>query len=312
LKALVQCVVFLATAIAAQGQLKFGEIPLPQDRTSMFSAIDVTSPDGLAALRGEGIFSWTLAPVVFQSWDGFEKHLVLAAEIIGSDNAPKSISILLDGKTVALGSSDWTKDSRQNLAAVYPREDLVRAIASASKVQISFLGDTTVSADFDAPALELFRRVISAADGGPIVGVSLSEERLIMGITKNSNPSDIQKQQRISMKGPPVTPVPLIPPKPEKPTKVDRHTYLLSKVPEAAQICHDGIISGSKDPYSVEFLGDYTYSFGRTLWRNWIWVSWETMGRNTYGAVLRHGMTCGVSCPPDEQCSLVSMDDDPR
>jgi hypothetical protein len=94
-----------------------------------------------------------------------------------------------------------------------------------------------------------------------------------------------------------------------KKSKVDRADFLKTKVDEAAAMCKSQIVATAKDPTSIQFAENYTYGFGRVVTRNWIFIGWEIMGRNTYGAVLRHSMTCTVSCTQEKGCSWIGLEE---
>jgi len=98
-------------------------------------------------------------------------------------------------------------------------------------------------------------------------------------------------------------------PAPAPKGKIDRKEYLASKVPDAATMCHQQILATAKDPTSVQFADKYSYAFGRAITRNWIFITWNIMGRNTFGAVLKHEITCSVSCPPGKECSFINLED---
>lgn len=93
--------------------------------------------------------------------------------------------------------------------------------------------------------------------------------------------------------------------------KTDRGAYLRSKVDDAAAMCREQIAATAKDPSSVQFAERYSFGFGSALTRNWIFINWEIMGRNTYGAVLRHRMSCTVSCKQGKACTWVGIEDAP-
>jgi hypothetical protein len=95
------------------------------------------------------------------------------------------------------------------------------------------------------------------------------------------------------------------------PVKILSHDeFMNSKVPEVAGACHDAIINSAKDPTSVQFLGPYTASSGTGFNRNQMFINYEIMGRNTYGAVLRHLMTCIANCNQAKgECPVVFVAD---
>ena len=91
--------------------------------------------------------------------------------------------------------------------------------------------------------------------------------------------------------------------------KPKQSDYLEGKKDDAALICREQIVATAKDPSSLQFEDKYTYGFGNALTKNWIYITWNSMGKNTYGAVLRHVITCTVSCKQDKPCSFVEMKD---
>jgi hypothetical protein len=92
-------------------------------------------------------------------------------------------------------------------------------------------------------------------------------------------------------------------------SKPSRADYLQSKVSDATAMCRDQILASAKDPSSIQFPEKYAYGFGQALTRNWIFIYADIMGRNTYGAVLKHSMTCTISCKQGKPCSWVSLTD---
>jgi hypothetical protein len=92
--------------------------------------------------------------------------------------------------------------------------------------------------------------------------------------------------------------------------KVTHQEYLQSKVVDAATMCRDQITATAKDPTSLQFADRYSYGFGKAFTKNWIFIYWDIMGRNTYGAVLKHQITCTVSCKEEKACSWVEMKDE--
>ena len=83
-----------------------------------------------------------------------------------------------------------------------------------------------------------------------------------------------------------------------------RDGFLHSKVEEVRHTCKDAILAVSKDPDAVKFLDEGNYEFGRGLMRNDIVFVFETMGRNSYGAVLRHTISCTVTCKEKGGCRV--------
>jgi hypothetical protein len=92
--------------------------------------------------------------------------------------------------------------------------------------------------------------------------------------------------------------------------KLSRADYLQSKIQEAARLCHENIVATAKDPGSLQFTDSADVSFGRVVFRDSIYVTLSIMGRNTYGAVLRHSITCRVVCQQGHACSLQESRDD--
>src|ERR1700722_12047326 len=89
----------------------------------------------------------------------------------------------------------------------------------------------------------------------------------------------------------------------------DKHEFLQSKVDEAANMCRQNITDTAKDPTTLQFAEKYNYGFGRVVTRNWIFIYWDVMGKNTYGALLKHSITCTVSCTQKKGCSLIGTEE---
>lgn len=89
----------------------------------------------------------------------------------------------------------------------------------------------------------------------------------------------------------------------------DRREYLQSQVDMLVGACKQYIVGTAKDPSSVQFPSNYNYGFGHGLTRNWVLINIDAMGRNTFGAVLRHSMTCTYTCNQSKGCKLVSFTD---
>lgn len=274
--------------------IELREKPVATEKESIFQPISATSADGILSIRASGSYKWNVTPIIGQKWNGSEKSLVLAIEVVGENLQPSTAVFVIDGKTVVIPSSDWQVDSRGHLVAWIKNEGLVRSLAKAEEVSITVFAPGPLTNSFHAGDLGVFRSMVQIYDA------------------KAMHPSEAEEHPVSDLGKAPVTLITPPSEKRHKQTSADRGTFLESKVEEAASICHDEIINNSKDPFSVEFLGDYSYAFGRTiLFRNWIFVYWETMGRNTYGAVLRHSMTCTVSCTQDKGCTWINLDDKP-
>ena len=91
--------------------------------------------------------------------------------------------------------------------------------------------------------------------------------------------------------------------------KMSRTDYLESKAHEAALLCESYIIATAKDPDSIKMPERYTHNLGGGLLHNEIYIYMDVMGRNTYGAVLRHSMICTVNCKQGKGCSVTKLED---
>jgi hypothetical protein len=86
------------------------------------------------------------------------------------------------------------------------------------------------------------------------------------------------------------------------PAKQSRDEFLESMLDGARERCMRAIVATAKDPDSVKFLDDGGGAPGRALMRNHLLFDFEIMGRNTYGAVLRHTLHCDVPCKINVGC----------
>lgn len=87
--------------------------------------------------------------------------------------------------------------------------------------------------------------------------------------------------------------------------------YRLARLDEAFMQCHDAVMASAKDPTSITFDPTYDYGLGRVLTKNDVFIYVKTWGRNSYGAVLRHSVTCTVECKKDKPCKIADVQDDP-
>lgn len=94
--------------------------------------------------------------------------------------------------------------------------------------------------------------------------------------------------------------------------KIRREDYLRSKAQDAVGICKQQILATAKDPSSIQLPEQVAVYFGTGLMRNDIYVQADVMGRNTYGAVLRHQITCTIVCKQSKGgCYFESLEDQP-
>lgn len=287
------CLLWSIAPLLAQNVVLLNEHRIDDEKASMFVPVDLSAEDGIRGLRAHGAYSWVVTPVIAQTWDKKTKSIALAIEARGLKSSTSTIVIIVDGKPATFSDLNWEIDSRGAPCVFIEREDLIRTMATAQNVSIAVFGDSSVAGVFHPADLSYIQAVVSMYDANNINSLSPSAQAVFDAITGK-------------MKGNSSTVAALAPSKPIKP---DHNLYIESRLNEAQSMCHDQIIATAKDPYSVEFLGDYRYSSGRSIFKNWIFIYWDIMGKNTYGAVLRHSMTCTLSCPPGKACSLIGFDD---
>jgi len=263
------------------------EYRIEQNKSSIFIPTSTADPDELNAIRAHSTWSWELAPVIAQSWDHKQKGLGFVIRAKDWSTQPTAVAFTIDGKVTMVETSQWHDSEKGGVYTLIDREDLERAVANSQNLSITVFAGEPLTGTYHSADLVVFKSVTEMYSNGTFSG----------GTPTDLTPSPVETQAQ----------------KPSPTTangKVDRKDYLQSKVQEVSSMCHDQIIATAKDPTSVQFLGDYSYAFGRALTRNWIFVSFPIMGRNSYGAVLRHTMTCSVSCPPGKPCVFQSLDDE--
>jgi hypothetical protein len=90
-------------------------------------------------------------------------------------------------------------------------------------------------------------------------------------------------------------------------SKSEHQTYLEGRIDEASIACQKYLLTAAKDPDSIKLDEKYSYSFGKVLTKNWIYIYLGGWGKNSYGAVLRHNFTCEASCKRDQPCSVLEL-----
>jgi hypothetical protein len=89
--------------------------------------------------------------------------------------------------------------------------------------------------------------------------------------------------------------------------KDQRAAFLATEGPGLISRCKDKVMDTAKNPQSIQYLGGDSYEYARFPLRNNILVHVPMMGMNSYGAVLRHYVTCSFSCKIGEGCSLADV-----
>ncbi len=277
-------------------------IPLMEQRVEALKATTYLPMDpakgAVAALRSKSTFYWAITPIIIQTWDMKVKALGLALRVTDLTTPPASVVFIIDGKPTMIQPTDWGTDEGGGQASIIEREDLVRSIATAKTVSITVFGTAPLTGTFQSSDLLFFQSLVSMYDAGTFVSPQLGDEKSASVPTPQTAPTST---------------APIVAPStPATPSgKLSRTDFLKSKVPEAATMCHDWIVATAKDPSSLQFADDYDYGFGRVISRNWIFITWSIMGRNTYGAVLHHTMTCTISCTQGKACTRNELQDEP-
>lgn len=276
-------------------------IPLMQQRVdsnkvTMYFPMNAARGE-IAALRTQGTYYWAISPVIVQPWDKQNRGLALVLRITGQETPPSSIVIIVDGKSTMLEPTVWAPDQGGGQATIIDRVDLVRGIASATTVSVTVFGATPLTGTYQVGDLAFFKSLVAMYDAGTYLAPDLSVASTTPAV----------QTPAAAMAPTPPKPVDA----PPIPAKHTREQYLQTKVDDAAAICRQQIVEGAKDPTSVQFSDKYSYAFGRVLTRNWISITWVIMGRNTYGAVLQHTMTCNVSCIEGKACEPRDLMDEP-
>jgi len=257
----------------------------------------------LAPLRASGQYSWIVMPAIAENWQTKKTELGLLVRVLGPASPPSGVVFVVDGTTTLVDGQRWEKAGSGAWVMVLGRQDLVRSVSKARQVSITVLGSPPLEAHFDQSSLTVFPQM-----------VGMFEHNNFRGNAPESGPTQLPPTT-------PVIPTPAEPPagnsatanEARKPnaSENNRKDDLRTRVEEAAGMCRNHIMAGAKDPDSIVFANDYSYHLGSVLTRNWITINWEIVGRNTFGAVLRHRVTCIVSCAPKKTCTWMSMGDSP-
>jgi hypothetical protein len=295
-----------AMPLLGQDDVIIKERRVDEQKISIFAPVNSADSFELNALRARNKYSWVVAPIIAQTWDKKVKGLGLFLRVTDQTVTPTAVVIVVDGKTTMIPVQKWEKDPEGGENTLIDREDLVRSIAAAQNVSITVFGDDPLTAIYHSENLSIFRSMVSMYDTDTfnVKPIKASQPAVIADMVGTTVKPTSQKV----LDSPPSTAEPVVQAAP--PTKLSRAEYLQRKVDEAAAMCREQIIATAKDPSSVQFADKYSYGFGRVISRNWIFISWSIMGRNTYGAVLRHTMTCTVSCIQGKACTWVNLEDE--
>lgn len=89
-----------------------------------------------------------------------------------------------------------------------------------------------------------------------------------------------------------------------------QRNYVKSQIPTVTGLCRNIIRVSAKDPDSLRFLTDFAVvEYGKSSMS----IAYSVMGRNTYGAVLKHRMICNFSCSEKKGgCKLHDLEDLPN
>jgi hypothetical protein len=278
----------ILVAVTPQASLSLKETRIDTLRRSIFTPpIDPDSP-GLAPLRAQGAYSWLVMPAIAQDWQTKKAELGLLVRVLGPPTPPSGLVLVVDGTTTLISEQGWQKGNSGGWVLAFGRQELVRSIASAKQVTITVLGSPPLEGRFQAGDLNVFPAVVGIFDhnsfqaGAPATSSPSATASPISGILETPN------------------------------SKTSKNSdYLQTRVGEAATMCHDNIVSSAKDPAALVMADTYGYRFGSVLTKNWIFIDWEIMGRNTFGAVLKHSIGCIVECAPGKACKWMSMADNP-
>jgi len=89
------------------------------------------------------------------------------------------------------------------------------------------------------------------------------------------------------------------------PIQAEPKQDLSTRTNDAALSCIQYLHDNAKDPESIQIdETSFTNSLGFGLSRNHIFINFTGMGRNTYGAVLKHNWECDTVCKQGQNCQV--------
>ncbi|MDR3723286.1 MAG: hypothetical protein P4K83_02200 [Terracidiphilus sp.] len=161
----IAALIFVFTTVSLFGQnVELREKPNATAKNSIFQPISATSTDGIQSIRASGTFQWNITPIIGKMWNGPEKSLMLAVEVVGSNLQPSTAVFVIDGKTFVTQSANWQVDSRGNLVTMLEKEGLVRNLAKAENVSVTVFAPNPLTATFRGNDLAVFRSMVQAFD----------------------------------------------------------------------------------------------------------------------------------------------------
>ena len=203
----------------------------------------------------------------------------MIAHFSGADTqtAPSGIVFVIDGESKLITGLRWESIDSGEWGAIIEDQILIRRLGLAEEVSVTILGYPASEARFKAEELTVFRNVTREFDVGHFGSAS---------VVPPSN-------RELGHPSPgPTTGV--------SPTQ--------ERADQAGQLCRDALYAGAKDPTSIRVDDRYK---GQPFGRNQIYITFDFVGRNAFGAVLWHSWGCIVSCPKDKSCRLLSAVDTP-
>jgi hypothetical protein len=270
-----------------------------EQKSSIFYPLSSTNPDVPAALRAKGTYSWFMMPVIAQAWDKHLKSLGLVLKVTDQTSPPTAVVFIVDEKPTMIPAQKWDEYPGGGLFTSIEREDIVRSIATARKVTVTVFGNSPLSATYTSGDLSLFRSVVTMYDSATF---NISQPSVVNPATDSvTQPASAPITSTAAPSTPSASLSRIIPS-----ARSSRTEYLQSKVSEATAMCREQIIATAKDPSSVKFDDNPSYVLENGH-KDWISIMWGIMGRNTYGAVLRHSMTCFVSCKAGSACTMMGV-----
>lgn len=274
--------VSILSAVSGRAQMDSPLMETRGDTASIYSpTLDYDTP-GMPALRAKGAYSWVVVPAIAFQAQTDRKELAMIVRVQGLPSPPDGVVFVVDGKTRLVSGKNWILAKSGGWVSAVQGEELTRAIGTAHDLSITVLGSPPLEARFQNRDLAAFRAVASKYDNNTFQ----------TGAPNVPPPGSVPAQGETS-----------------KPSgKQGRMEYLNTRADEAAGLCRSHLMAGAKDPDSIQLTDKYGF---RDLGHDQIFLTFEFMGRNTYGAVLRHQMGCIASCPKDKPCRFLNMADVP-
>lgn len=82
---------------------------------------------------------------------------------------------------------------------------------------------------------------------------------------------------------------------------------ITTRADEGILLCGKFIVDNAKDPDSIKIDDRVGYTPGKVIMHNHLFVVLTGMGRNTYGAVLKHRWGCDEVCKQDKPCEIIEF-----